>query len=97
MPTYVSLLKFTEQGVKTVKDVPARFDAARKMVEGFGGKILAIYATMGNYDIVAITEGPSDETAAAAALSLAARGNDSTITMRAFTEREFAEIVAKVL
>ena len=46
--------------------------------------------------IVAVTEGPSDEVAAATALSIASKGNAKTTTMRAFTESEFSEIVKKV-
>jgi hypothetical protein len=52
------------------------------------GKILGLYVTMGEYDIVAVTEGPSDEVAAAVALSIASKGNAKTTTMRAFTELE---------
>jgi uncharacterized protein with GYD domain len=54
------------------------------------------YVTMGDYDIVAVTEGPSDEVASAVALSIASQGNAKTTTMRAFTESEFAEIVKKM-
>ncbi len=97
MPTYVTLFKWTEQGVKDIKNVPARFEAAKKLVEAGGGKNLGIYVTMGDWDIVAITEGPSDEMAAAAALSIASKGNSRTTTMRAFTEGEFAEILTKVV
>lgn len=97
MPTYVTLFKWTEQGIKDIKNVPARFDAAKKLVEAGGGKTLGIYVTMGDWDIVAITEGPSDEMAAATALSIASKGNSKTTTMRAFTESEFAEILAKVV
>jgi uncharacterized protein with GYD domain len=97
VPTYVTLFKWTEQGVKDIRNVPARFDAARKLVEAGGGKTLGIYVTMGDWDIVAITEGPSDEMAAAAALSIATRGNSRTTTVRAFTEAEFAEILTKVV
>jgi uncharacterized protein with GYD domain len=52
---------------------------------------------MGDYDIVAVTEGADDEMAAAVALSVASKGNAKTTTMRAFTESEFAEIVKKVV
>lgn len=97
MPTYVTLFKWTEQGVKDIRNVPARFDAAKKLVEAGGGKTLGIYVTMGDWDIVAITQGPSDEMAAAAALSIASRGNSRTTTVRAFTETEFAEILTKVV
>ena len=96
MPTYVTLFKWTEQGVKDVKNAPARFEASKKLTEAMGGKVLGLYVTMGDYDIVAVTEGPSDELAAAIALSIASKGNARTTTMRAFTESEFAEIVKKV-
>jgi uncharacterized protein with GYD domain len=96
MPTYVTLFKWTEQGVKDVKNAPARFQASKKLGESMGGKTLGLYVTMGEYDIVAVSEGPSDEAAAALALSIAAKGNAKTTTMRAFTESEFSEIVKKV-
>ena len=96
MPTYVTLFKWTEQGVKDVKNMPARFEASKKLVESVRGKMLGLYVTMGEYDVVAVTEGPSDEVAAAVALSIAAKGNAKTTTMRAFTESEFSEIVKKV-
>jgi uncharacterized protein with GYD domain len=97
MPTYVTLFKWTDQGVKDVKNAPARFDASKKLTEAMGGKILGLYVTMGEYDIVAVTEGPSDELASAVALSIATKGNAKTTTMRAFTESEFSAIVKKVV
>jgi uncharacterized protein with GYD domain len=97
MPTYVTLFKWTEQGLKTIKNAPGRFEASKKLVESTGGKVLGLYVTMGEYDIVAVTEGPSDEVASAAALSIALKGNARTTTMRAFTESEFAQIVKKVV
>jgi uncharacterized protein with GYD domain len=97
MPTYVTLFKWTEQGIKTIKDAPARFEASRKLVESTGGKILGLYVTMGDYDIVAVTEGPNDEVASAIALSIASKGNARTTTMRAFTESEFAQLLEKVV
>ncbi len=97
MPTYVTLFKWTEQGIKDIKNAPARFEASKKLVESLGGKTLGIYVTMGDYDIVAVTEGPDDEMAAAAALSIASKGNAKTTTMRAFTESELGRIVKKVV
>lgn len=95
MPTYVTLFRWTEQGVKDIKGVPARFEAAKNLVEAMGGKVLGLYVTMGDTDIVAVTEAPSDEIASAIALSIASKGNARTTTMRAFTEAEFAQIVSK--
>ncbi|MCE5306385.1 MAG: GYD domain-containing protein [Acidobacteriales bacterium] len=96
MPTYVTLFKWTEQGTKDMKNAPARFAASKNLIESVGGKVLGIYVTMGKYDVVAVTEGPSDEAAAAAVLSIASKGNVTSMTMRAFTEKEFAEIVQRL-
>lgn len=97
MPVYVTLFKWTDQGVKDVKNAPARFEAAKQLTVALGGKVLGLYVTMGEYDIVAVSEGPSDEMASSVALSIAAKGNAKTTTMRAFTEREFSDIVKKVV
>jgi len=97
MPTYVTLYKWTAQGVKDVKGVPARFAAFKKLAEAAGCKTTGLYITMGEYDVVAITEVPSDELAAAAALTVASKGNTTSTTMRAFTESEFAQILDRVV
>ena len=96
MPTYVSLYKWTEQGIKTVKDAPARIKDSIKASEKMGGKVLGVYITMGEYDLVAISEWPNDEAAAAMILAQGALGNVRTTSLKAFTPDEFAKIVAKL-
>jgi uncharacterized protein with GYD domain len=91
--TYVILMNLTEQGVKDVKNAPARTAAATKALEAAGGKLLAFYTVMGAYDYVAITEGPSDEVAMAQLLGLGMAGNVRTTTMKAFTPEEFGKIL----
>ncbi len=93
MPTYITLLKYTQQGIKNIKDSPGRIEAARKAVEEVGGKILSYHVTMGQYDGVAILDLPDDAMAATVALGVGKLGNATTETMRAFTEEEFGEIV----
>jgi uncharacterized protein with GYD domain len=93
MPTYVSLLRFTEQGIKAVKDHPKRREAAAKAIESQGGKLLHTYLTMGRYDIVAIIEAPDDDVAARFAIVTGMQGNVSTETMRAFDEGEFDRLL----
>lgn len=95
-PTYITLYQWTEQGVKNIKGAPARIEASIKAGEAMGGKSLGIYVTMGEYDLVAISESPNDETAAAFALAIGSLGNVRTMTLRAFTKEEFAEIVKKL-
>lgn len=94
MPTYVSLIKFTHQGVTTIKQGPARLDAGKETLKAFGSELKAFYLTMGPYDVVAISEAPDDAAAAKVALAIASAGNVTTETLRAFTEDEYREIVA---
>ena len=96
MATYITLINLTEQGVKTIKDLPARLAAGRQAMEANGGKLLQYYLTLGAQDAVAITELPDDETAASVALQQAGLGNLRTTTMRAFTEAEIPGVLSKM-
>ncbi len=96
MPTYITLYKWTEQGIKNIKESPARIETSIKAAEAMGGKLLGVYVTMGEYDLVALSEWPNDEAAAGMVLAQAVLGNVRTTTMRAFTKAEFASIVKKM-
>jgi uncharacterized protein with GYD domain len=94
MSTYIVLANWTDQGARNVKDSPKRLDAARKAVEALGGGIRAFYLTMGDYDMVMVTEAPDDATAARFALELGMMGNVRTRTLKAFPEAAYREIIA---
>ena len=94
MPTYITLMQWTQQGIQTVKDAPARLDAAKQLVKSLGGEIKGFYLVMGEYDFVLISEAPNDEVVAKAAILTGMQGNVRTKTMRAFTEEEYRKIVA---
>ena len=94
MATYISLIKFTHQGITTIKEGPARLDAGKETLKTFGSELKAFYLTMGSFDIVAISEAPDDAAAAKVALAIGAAGNVTTETLRAFSEDEYREIVA---
>jgi uncharacterized protein with GYD domain len=96
MPTYVSLLTFTDKGIQTIKDAPKRVEAAKQMAKAGGAQITAVYYVMGRYDAVVISEAPDDETAVRMALGGAMQGNVKTETLRAFSDDEFVKIVAKL-
>jgi uncharacterized protein with GYD domain len=96
MPHYVTLLRYTQQGIAKVKESPARLDAARKAAEKAGGKIHGWYLTMGRYDAVFISEFPDDDTCARFALSVGSLGNVTTETLKAFTEAEYRKIISSL-
>jgi uncharacterized protein with GYD domain len=93
MPTYISMLHYTQQGISAIKNAPARIDAAKDAYRKAGGELKSIYLTLGQYDLVAIAEMPNDEAVARMALALGAQGNIRSETMRAFTETEFKKVV----
>ena len=96
MQTYVILMNWTEQGIKNIKGVPERIEMAAKALEAAGGRLVAWYALMGQYDALAIAEGPSDEAAVAQLLALNMLGNIRTTTLKAFPREEFAQILKKL-
>ncbi len=93
MTTYVVLLNWTDQGIKTVRESPKRLDAARKVLEEMGGSFKDFYLTMGEYDMVAICEAPDDAVAARFALTLGTYGNVRTRTLKAFPEAAYRELI----
>lgn len=95
MPTYVSLINWTERGVAAFADTVDRADMANQLMAKFGGSLKEIYWTVGPYDLVAVSEAPDDESATAFALTLGAQGNLRTTTMRAFSGDEMRGIIAK--
>jgi uncharacterized protein with GYD domain len=94
MATYISLLRYTQQGIEKIKDSPARLDAARKLFEHHGAKIKDFYLVCGQYDAIVITEALDETAVAKVSLALGSRGNVRTETFRAFTEEEFRKIVS---
>ncbi len=93
MPTYITLMRFTPQGVKDIKESPARLDAARKAIKAAGGDLKQFYLTFGQYDGVVIAEHPNDESAAKMALATGSQGSVQTETFRAFTEDEYRKLI----
>ena len=96
MPMYVVLYKWTEQGIKNVKDSPARAQASIKAAEKVGAKIVGLWYTMGEYDVVAVVECADERSATALALAQSSQGFVRTTTLPARTPAEFAEIVKMI-
>jgi len=95
MPTYVTLINWTEQGVRNFKDTVDRYEAAQETMSKAGVSFKEIYWTVGPYDIVGVVEAPDDETATAALLATAGQGNIRTTTLRAFSASEMRSVIEK--
>ena len=93
MPTYIVLMKLTEEGIKTIKDAPQRVKENAQNMEKVKGKMKGFWLTMGEYDYVAIGEAPNDDIAMTFMLGMGAQGFVRTTTLKAFSLEEFEKIV----
>lgn len=96
MNTYITLMKLTDQGAKDLKESPKRFEDGLKMFEKLGGKLIGFYATMGEYDYIGVGEAPNDEVATAFSCAVSSLGSVRTTTIKAFTIKEFGDIIKKL-
>ena len=95
MATFISLLNFTDQGIRHVKDSPDRYEAFRAMAEKLGVMVKGIYYTVGPYDIVTVLEG-TDEAVTTALLKVGSLGNVRTQTLRGFSLEEMKKMMGNM-
>src|SRR2546423_10018181 len=95
MPAYVSLIKFTDAGLRNVKDVVKRTKVGRQAAEAVGCRITGVWwALGGQYDLIIVIEAPDAETLMRLGLGTAMNGNMRGDTMlQIFSEEEMDRIV----
>ena len=69
MATYILLSKFTDQGIRNVKETTKRAEAFRETARKLGATIKEIYWTLGKYDVIATLEAPDAATPLVPALA----------------------------
>ena len=96
MPHYVTLMRWTSQGVAGLPAWRDRVEEGERIIAAAGGNLVSVYVTLGRYDVVEIFEARDDETAAEIILKLQQHGAEHTETLRAFTRDEAEEIIRKL-
>jgi uncharacterized protein with GYD domain len=91
------LAKFTDQGIRNVKESPKRADAFKQLAKAFGVTVKDFFWTQGRYDVVTIVEAPDEDSAMSLSLSLSALGNVRTESLRAFSSADMTTIVGKMV
>ena len=95
MATFISLIDYTEQGLRNIKESPKRAGAFIEAARAAGASVKGLYWTIGGHDGVLILEAPDDQTAASILLTLGRAGNVRTQTLRAFDRPEMESILAR--
>ncbi len=96
MPTYISLVQFTDKGIQAAKQTTQRLADWSAKVESMGVSVKQMYWTLGQYDQICVFEAPNDETAASVLLAADILGNIRTQTLRAFSTAEMEKILRNV-
>jgi uncharacterized protein with GYD domain len=96
MQTYVTLWKYTKDGLMDIKKTNKRFELAKKVVKDAGGKVLAAYGLIGKYDLITVMEMPNEQVAAATILKICSTGRVTSQSMTALSLDEFINITKKV-
>lgn len=92
MPKYLSLVNYTDAGIREVKNSPKRARSFRQAVEKAGGKVIGMYWAIGEFDGAVIFEAPDEETAIALLLKLGSAGFVRTRTLQVIEAEDFAKI-----
>jgi uncharacterized protein with GYD domain len=90
MPTYVMLTNLTADGIRTLKNNPGRVAEVNVEVEQIGAKVIAQYATLGQYDFVTVIEAPDEKTMAKVSVELGSRGTMTSQTLAAMPTEDLA-------
>jgi len=94
MPIYVSLVNFTHEGLRTMKNKGVeRSEMVKQNVESLGGKLLNAYYCLGEYDVVAILEFPDNCAAMKAGVLNASMGHIRIKTMPAVSREEWKTLL----
>ncbi|MCK5423141.1 MAG: GYD domain-containing protein [Deltaproteobacteria bacterium] len=96
MQTYVTLWKYTKDGLMDIKKTPKRFEFVKKVINSAGGKLLSIYGLVGEYDVVTVMEMPDEKAAAATILKICSTGRITSQTMIALSLDDFLKIAKEV-
>ena len=96
MPHFICYINWTDEGAKTVKDIPKRYDAAYSLAASLGGKVVDAYVTTGQYDVVVILDMPEGGAMSKFAMTIGSRGQARTTTVRAFPREEISQIVSSL-
>jgi uncharacterized protein with GYD domain len=96
MPAFMLTLNFTDQGIRSIKELPKRAKASRELAKKMGIEVRDVYLTSGESDLVVFVETPKGDNVAKFALALGSAGNVRTRTCRVWTEEEFLKLVSEL-
>jgi uncharacterized protein with GYD domain len=96
MPIYITLWRYTRDGLVDIRNTAGRFEAVKKIIESHGGKLISIYGLIGEYDVMTIMEMPDKSAFTATILKICSSGRIAAESMQALPIEEFIRITKEV-
>jgi uncharacterized protein with GYD domain len=96
MPVYVTLWKYTREGLMDIANTGKRFESTKRIIEKNGGKLLEIYGLVGEYDVITVIQMPNKSALAATIFKICNSGRITAKTMSALPIEEFLSITGEV-
>ena len=96
MPTYVTLWKYTKDGLVDMKNTPERYETVKKIVNDAGGELISTYGLIGEYDVITIMNMPDEKVFSSTILKICSKGRISCQTMTALSIDDFLKIAKGV-
>ena len=97
MAVYVTLLNWTGQGIRNLRDAVQRVDSGAQLAEQkYGVRLREVYWTVGPYDYVAFWEAPDEQSMSAFMLELGSLENVRSTTLRAYDREEMGGILERL-
>ena len=95
MALYMTLWKYTRDGMIDIKHTPERFEAVKEIYKKNGGRLIEAYALIGRYDVVTLGELPDEKALTTAILQICSKGRVTAQTMTAMPMDDFFEAIKK--
>jgi len=93
MPTFIRLASLTEQGIRNIRDFKDMLAEAQEIMEEHGVRLQQGWATLGDYDVVAVIEAPDAKTAAQVSALIASKGNFRAKTLSAVPISDLSDAI----
>jgi uncharacterized protein with GYD domain len=93
MSLYITLWRYTRDGMIDIKNTPERFDAVKEIYKINGGKLIQAYSLIGSYDVITIGELPDEKALTKAILQICSKGRVTAHSMTALPIEDFLDII----
>lgn len=92
MPTYVTLWKYTKEGLTDIKNTTDRYKVVNEIIKSHGGRVVGAYGLIGRYDVMTIVELPDEQALVSSILRICSKGRVTAETLTALPIEAFLKL-----